>query len=226
MREPTPEEVRQDLYVACRIMDGKGLTEGFGHISYRFPGTDRVMMPPRRGPGIVRPEEMLVLDLEGNVVEGEGTPALEYYMHARIYRRRPDVRSVCRTHSPMVQALGLLGQPIRPVHGFGTFLGTVPVFPIPYLITTPELGDQLAEALGQGEAVVMRGNGAITVGRTVQEALVKAVWLEEDAFIQVHARAMGEPIYFTEEEAQRRAAVPYNVWARAWEYWKERSAGG
>ena len=222
MDQPSKETVRQELYIACQIIDRKGLTEGFGHVSYRFPGTDRVMIPPRRGPGIINSEDMLVLDMDGKVVEGSGTPALEYYMHSQVYRRRPDVQAICRTHSPMVQALSALGQPIRPVHGFGAFLKTVPIFMTAFLFTTPQLGDALAETLGDAEAVVMRGNGAITVGKSIQEVVAKAVWLEDSARIQVYARALGEAIYFTQDEIAIRTNVGYDVWRRAWEYWKER----
>lgn len=218
---PDKETVRQDLWVASRIMDRKGLVEGFGHVSHRFLDTDLVMIPPRKGPGIVKPEDMLVMDLDGNVVEGEGTPALEYSMHSQVYRRRPDVRSVCRTHSPAVQSLSILGEPIRPVHGFGAFLGTTPVFLTPFLITTRQLGDGLAAVLGDGEAVALRGNGAITVGQSIQESLVKAVWLEDSARIQLDARAVGEPVYFSDDEVAIRTNVGYDVWGRAWQYWKE-----
>lgn len=220
MADRTEDRVRYELWAACQIMDRKGLVEGFGHISYRFPGTDRVMMTPRNGPGMIKAEEMLVLDLEGNVIEGSGRPALEYAMHSSVYRRRPEVRSICRTHSPMVNVMSLLGQPIRPVHGFGAFLGIVPVYQTPFLITNRQLGDALAQALGDGHGVVMRGNGCITTGEGIQESLTKAAWLEETCRLQVTARSVGEPRYLADDEIDIRVNVGYDVWQRAWEYWE------
>lgn len=216
--------LREEVFDACRVLVGEGLVEAYGHVSARLPGTDRFLVTPRYALSLLGgPEELLVVDLDGRVLEGHADPPLEVWMHTEVYRRRMDAVALCRTHSFAATAWSTLGEPLRPVHGFGAFLGVeVPVFETPFLITTPELGRAVAETLGSGEAVLLRGNGQLVVGRNVGEACVKAIFLEQSAQVHLAAQAVGRPQPWTAEEVARRTGpdVPYDHFGRAWAYYR------
>ena len=173
-----------DLLAACAVLDGEGLTTALGHVSER---TDRIRMTPIAGPWSVRSEADLVE--EGQ----DGIPG-EAEIHLAILRARPDVMSVCRFHGPASLAFGTLGRPLPATTGMGLFLGaSVPCFETSSTVRTPQQGDALAAALGDGNAVLLRGFGAATVGRSVAEAVVRAWLLERAADAVLRASALATP---------------------------------
>ena len=112
---------------------------------------------------------------------------------------------------------------LEPVHNHGSFFsGGVPVFHPPDLISTEKLGLAVAERLADNAAVLLRGNGQVTVGRTVAEAVMMAVYLEEAAEILHGALQIGTPIPLTTEESEVRQteALPPVDMDRAWNYFK------
>lgn len=222
------EEIKRDIVIACRILEAKGLVEAYGHISARLPGSEEIIITPRKALATIRVSELITLNLEGKITRGKGKPPLELPMHTSVYRRRPEVNAICRTHSPMALALSVLGRSLRPVHGFGCFLGRmVPVFNKPYLITDDRLGEELAEALGSAEALLLRGNGNLVVGKSVSEACVKAIFLEESALVEWRALAVGQPLYYNDEEFAGRSRMDYpgyDHFARAWDYYRAKYA--
>ena len=122
--------------------------------------------------------------------------------------------------------LSILGKRPRAVHGFGSFLGAeVPIFAKPFLIVNADLARQVVATLGDAEAVVLRGNGDIVVGRSVAEATVKAIFLEESCELQYLALCAGEPTYMTADEVAIRHEPGYDHFGRAWEYYRERLYG-
>lgn len=214
--------VADDILTACRVLTSHALVKAFGHVSGRLPeDPGRFLITPRKALALVDRQELVTVDLASGERAG-GFPPLEVPLHTEIYRARPDVLAICRAHPPWCAVFGVLSQPIRPVHGFGTALGyEVPVFTQPWLITTEALGRAVAETLGQAEAVLLRGNGLAVVGRSVGEACVKAMFLEETAELYGRARALGEPVAFTPEEVeQRRETDRVHEPIRAWEFYR------
>jgi len=100
------------MVTGCAILSEQGLVEGFGHLSARLPG-DRILMTPRKALALVQEEELLTLDLAGNVLAGEGRPAVESAMHLAIYRHRPDVHAIARTHSRACAVFAVTNRPVR-----------------------------------------------------------------------------------------------------------------
>lgn len=227
MRIPGLARLAADVIAACKILDGKGLVEAYGHVSVRIPGTDLILVTPRGGLGFVQARDLVIVDTKGKLVRGSGTPPLEMSMHTTVYRRRPGVGAICRTHSPMAVAWSTFGRGLPATHGFGSFLGhEVPVYHKPDLITTDTLGTELADVLGDGEAVLLRGNGTLAVGRAVSEACVKALFLEESARIQCLMAGAGQPLTMSAEEIRRRTDIHYDHYGRAWDYYRAKYAGG
>lgn len=219
------DQTKENILVACKILDKEGLVKGFGHMSCRVPEAEgRILITPRKALRLVKsPGDIALVDLEGRVVEGESGPPLELHMHLALYRKRPDVKAICRVHSPYTYIFGILERPVRATHGWSALLGEiVPVHPNPQLVTTPELAREAAEALGGGEGLILRGNGSITVGRSVHEAVVKSLFLEESAQLLYRALQMGEPVYVTGEDQKKRAVADEQEYIRAWNYYKSK----
>ncbi len=223
---PTDAQLRRDVALANRIIERFHLSNAFGHVSARIPGTNRFYFPTRRSPGLADENNLLVLDTEGNQLEGRGQPNSELWIHARIYAARPDVGAVVHAHPLASIALTQIGQPHRVVHNSaGVFGDGIPEYEPIGLIRSRELGDDLARALGQSAAVMMRGHGFSVAQPTVQAATVGACFLEESAELQLRmlAAAGGDASRirsFTREEAalvsDQLAVGPL---ARAWEYY-------
>src|SRR5213083_3767041 len=166
--EPT---LKRDVALANLIIERFGLSGAFGHASARIPGTDTFFMPTRRSPGLASASTLLVLDTEGKVLSGRGTPNSELWIHARIYAARPDVAGVVHAHPPACVCLTQIGQPHRVVHNQGgIFADGVPEYSAIGLIRSRELGEQLARVLAGGNAVMMRAHGITTAFADVRAA--------------------------------------------------------
>lgn len=216
------EQIRNDVVTASHIVHQQGLVGAFGHVSARIPGTETFIFPPRMSPALIRLDNLLTLDTEGHQLSGAGRPNTEFWIHARIYKSRPDVQAVCHVHSPNCVALGALGETVRPMHNVGAiFKDGVPVFDAITLIRSRELGDAVAQSLGQHRAMLLRGHGANVADRDVRQACVVALWMEEAAGYQLRAMAAGRPRYFTAEELEHvygQLTSEGGVADRAWEY--------
>ena len=218
-------QLRNDVATANRILERVGLSNAFGHASARIPGTDTFFLPTRRSPGLAEAGKLLRIDTEGRVLEGEGEPNSEFWIHARIYAARPDVGGVVHAHPPACVCLTQIGEPHRVVHNQGgIFADGVPEYSRIGLIRTRELGELLAKTLGKGSAVMMRGHGISTAYGDVRSATVAACYLEESASMQLRmlAAAGGNASRiraYTREEAEGlRDQVTGSVAKRAWEY--------
>ena len=218
-------EMRADVATANRILERFGLSHAFGHASARIPGTNTFILPTRRSPGLARAEDLLVLDTDGNKLEGNGEPNSEFWIHARVYAARPDVGGVVHAHPPACVCLTQIGQPHRVVHNQGgIFVDGVPEYSRVGLIRSRELGDLVAGVLGAGNAVMMRAHGITTAFGDVKTATIAACFLEESSALQLRmlAAAGGDAsklrILTREEALPLRDQIGPNVAKRAWEY--------
>jgi len=218
-------QLEQDIVTASHILHQQGIAAAFGHVSARIPGTDKFIFPPRMSPALVRQDNLLILDVDGKQLSGDGRPNTEFWIHARIYKARPDVQSVCHVHPPSCVVLGSLGETIRPLHASGAiFKNNVQVFDTITLIRTRELGDEVAKTLGLHGAMLLRGHGVNVADKDVRRVCIMTLWMEEAANYQLRAMSAGKPRYFTPEEL----AVIYpqvsgeEVSNRAWEYFSSR----
>ena len=219
------EGIKQDIVTASHILHQQGIAAAFGHVSARIPGSDTFIFPPRMSPALVRQDNLLVLDVEGQQLSSEGRPNTEFWIHARIYKARPDVQSVCHVHPPSCVVLGSLGETIRPLHASGAvFRNDVQVFDPITLIRTRELGDQVATTLGSHSAMLLRGHGVNVADKDVRRVCVMTLWMEEAANYQLRALSAGKPRYFTREELETiyPQVSGEEVSNRAWEYFSSR----
>ena len=221
------QALRHDVALANRIIERFGLSNAFGHVSARIPGTSTFYISTRRSPGLADEDKLLVIDTDGKVLSGEGTPNSEFWIHARIYAARPDVGSVVHAHPPACISLTQLGEPHRVVHNQGSAFTDLPEYERIGLIRSRELGDQVARSLGGGVAVMMRGHGISTAFKEVRAATVAACFLEESARLNLGmlAAAGGDSRRiraFTREEARlanEQTGPAAKAADRAWEYY-------
>jgi L-fuculose-phosphate aldolase len=220
--------LRDDVALANRILERVGLSRAFGHASARIPGTNTFLIPTRRSPGLAHADSLLVLDTEGHILEGEGEPNSEFWIHARVYAARADVGGVVHAHPDACVCLTQIGQPHRVVHNQGgIFADGVPEYSAIGLIRSRELGEQLARVLAGSNAVMMRAHGITTAFEDVRAATVAACYLEESAALQLRmlAAAGGDAsrlrVLTREEAAPLRDQIGPNVAKRAWEYFAE-----
>ena len=220
------QAVKDDVVTAAQILTNRGICEAFGHVSARVPGTELFVITPRSSLMFVgKPEDLVTVDFNGEHVDGSNTQPLETWLHTCIYRRRADVGGIARTHSFTTSSFSILGEPIKPVHDFGAvLLMETPVFMDSHLIENSDIGDRLAEFIGEtGTAALLRGNGTAVLGKDIVEATIRAIYLEESAVLQFKARQLGTPIYFSETETAQRGnqLLEASHVTRAWAHYKE-----
>jgi ribulose-5-phosphate 4-epimerase/fuculose-1-phosphate aldolase len=222
----------RELVDANHILYDQGVVDGFGHVSVRHPDRpDRFLLARNMAPALVAEKDVLEFDLEGAPVEKSGPAVyLERFIHSEIYRRRPDVLAVVHSHSPAVVPFSVTSMKLRPMFHMCGFLGTgTPVFEIrdfagsgsDLLISSSHLGAALAQSLGQGPAVLMRGHGSTIVGSTLRQVVFRAVYTEVGARLQTEAMRLGPVTYLTEEEAVATTNTIGTQVDRAWFLWLE-----
>lgn len=223
----TIDTLRADVISACRILSQQQLVEGFGHVSARIGDRDRFIITPRISLELVQANELLIMDLKGNIIEGSAPPPFEAWLHTAIMKTNPRVNAITRIHARKANIFSVTDRKLEPVHNHGSFFaGGVPVFHTPDLISNERLGTAAADALGDRPALLLRGNGQVTVGRTIPEAVMMAIYLEEAADVLFGALQIGTPIPLSIDESKQRQveALPPVDMERAWKFFKNKVA--
>jgi ribulose-5-phosphate 4-epimerase/fuculose-1-phosphate aldolase len=230
--KPSLGEMIDDLVTANHILANEGILDGYGHVSVRDTrNPNHFFLSRSLAPGLVTKGDLIEYDLDGNPVSGDSRQGYrERFIHAEIYRARPDVMSIVHDHSPAVIPFSVSSVPLRAVSHMAAFIGEgVPIFEIrdvdgmtDMLISGPKRGAALAKTLGDHPAVLMRGHGAAIVGATVKEAVGRAYYLDSNAKLQEQAILLGGKVtYFEPEEAKKTA--PQDGFERAWNVWKHKA---
>lgn len=205
MKKRERRALDEKIALGCRILGGEGLTRAaYGHVSARLD--DGTIAIKARGPDeesleFTTARDIITIDANGVAIDpppGLVTPN-EAQIHTEIYKVRPDVGSVLHIHPPIVVALAATGRKLLPLYGafapagLRLATGSLRYYPKSLLIATPELGKEVAEVLGDGEACVLRGHGIVAVGPTVEAAVLCAIALGELAQVNWLAASAGEP---------------------------------
>jgi L-ribulose-5-phosphate 4-epimerase len=166
-----------------------------GNVSGRDPETGLVVIKPSgvKYPDL-RPEQLVVLDADGKIVEGNLSPSSDTASHLYIYRHRPDVGGIVHTHSPYATAFAAVGKPI-PVYLTAIadeFGGPIPVGGFA-LIGGEELGQVVVESIGSSPAVLLKNHGVFTIGKNAEAAVKAAVMTEDVARTVWYALQLGTP---------------------------------
>jgi len=220
-------QLRDLVALAGSILHHQGLVDYLGHCSARVPGTDRVVIKPKfsprtRSPGALVGADMVVIDLDGSLVDGIEPPPAECFIHTEIYRRRPDVGAVVHTHQPEATLLGVIGADLLPLLHVPAVLtdgGRMPIWPSPVLVTTPELGKDVAEALADASLCHLQGHGIVSVGSDIRRATLGAIATEQLASANLRVLETGRvPRVITEDELSSLRSTVGSVEGR-WAYY-------
>ena len=216
-------ELKQKLVDGCHILDREGITDSFGHVSIRIPGPEAFLTIAGVSPGCATVDRLIMLDLEGHYLGGDKASPYEWPIHARILRARPEVMSVCHTHSKWSALFSVIKGGLRPIHMYAKFLpaGGPPIYPAAGLIGSFERGEALAAALKDSNAVLLRAHGDAVVGTSLEQAIQRTIQLAFLGQLAHMAVAHGEPLYMTEDELASFSSDPAFP-ARPWEYYMSR----
>ena len=190
--------LRQQLMVAGRVLVDQGQDDFTrGHISLRLPDNPDLFFMKAHSIGLdeITLENILTIDLEGNVVAGTARRHSEVYIHSEIFKARPDVNCVIHTHPTYSIALSATGrglkcysQPGALFHqALGTYDDTIA------LIRSHAMGAGVARALGDGRGVLLKNHGVVLTGATIAEAVITTIMLENGAMVQLLVEAAGDP---------------------------------
>ncbi|GAB2927778.1 L-ribulose-5-phosphate 4-epimerase [Nonomuraea fastidiosa] len=189
-----------------------------GNVSGRVPGEDLFVIKPS---GVsydeLTPDNMVVCDLDGNLVEGEHSPSSDTAAHAYVYRNMPDVGGVVHTHSTYASAWAARGEAIPCVLTAmaDEFGGEIPVGPFA-LIGDDSIGKGIVETLKghRSKAVLMQNHGVFSIGKDAKAA-VKAAVMCEDVARTVHiARQLGDPLPIAQDDIDRLYDRYQNVYGQ------------
>jgi L-fuculose-phosphate aldolase len=182
-----------------------------GNVSARTPEGDVLITPSGLPYEVLEPDDIVLVDIEGKVIEGTLEPSSEVPMHTGIYRAKPGVGGVVHTHAPYSTALACLGLEIPPVHYLLAALSKEGRVPLASYATygTEELAGYASEALGDAHAVcLLQNHGTIAVEDTASEAYSLTEILEEMAELYYRTRLAGEPVILGSEQiAEVRAKI-------------------
>lgn len=176
-----------------------------GNVSGRDPKTGLVVIKPS---GIryeaLTPEDMVVVDLEGKVVEGKHKPSSDTIAHVYVYRHRADVNGVVHTHSTFATAWAAVGKPIPPVLTAicDEFGGPIPVGAYAK-IGGDDIGQEIIRSIGSSPAILLKNHGVFTIGKTPEEAVKAAVMVEDVARTVFYAFQLGQPEEIPADEVAR-----------------------
>ena len=200
MTSTTAVDVRRDVAIANRVLWATGLcvgiTTSLGHASQRIPDRPDRFLVKGRGYkmdalAVMQPEDMVECDLEGNLVDAPPgvTQCFEVKMHAWMYRRYPQVQAVVHVHPRYTVLMSTLGQTIKPMcqEGHQLVARPLPVYPHMKTIVTDQEAQEVADLIDGYSAVLLRGHGATTVGGSLEEAVMRALQLEEQARMNYQA---------------------------------------
>lgn len=202
------EEARIKIVEFGNRMAADRLTHGTaGNISIYDPQTGYMAVSPSGIPyAKTMPEDVVVLDLDGNRIEGERKPSSEYALHAAFYRADPEARAVVHTHSMYCTVLSCMGEPLRSVHYAIAEALTDEVPLVPYhTFGTPELAQAVAEALsreGHGHGVILQNHGMCAYGASIESAYGLATTMEWCAEVQWRCMAAGRMNVLTSGQMQ------------------------
>lgn len=200
------KERKMILEISLKLIAAGLIHDGHGNFSIYDRETDLVAITPSAVPYDQRDvEDICIVDLDGNLVEGKWKSTWETNLHLIYYRERDDVNAVVHTHAPKATVFGVIGNEPMPMILNEAAMGTGGAVPIaPYARPgTDELAEVTFKATGEGFAAIMAHHGLITVGKNIDYAYIATTAVESTADTLIMARSMGcETIAFSDEEVK------------------------
>ena len=207
--EATTRRTKQSVLDAARQMLRSGLVEGTsGNLSARLSAEHVVMTPSSLDYEVMTQDDLVVVDMDGNVVEGERPPTTEKALHLACLRAHDDIGAVIHSHALYASMFAVTRQPIPCViEEFDVFVGGEVGVAGYELTGSDALGDEVARHVGDRGAVLMANHGLLTVGRDIADAMKVAHLVERTAKIVWGARVLGDPVPLPDDTLKRFAPI-------------------
>ncbi len=194
-RNHLPQEKQKVLRVAKKAYEEKLMAGTSGNMSLFCPGTQQVVITPSSYDyWIMEEEDIVVIDLDGNVLEGRHKPSSEWRMHVEIYRNLPHVRAVVHTHSPYATSFAVNQQevPVVLIEMIPFLKGKLEVSPYARQ-GSAQVGLNAVPILKRKNACLLANHGVVAVGEDMEAAYLNSVYVEDTARIYHLALCCGKP---------------------------------
>jgi len=203
-------EQKQEIIDAGIALDRYGLISlSGGMMGYRMESGEILVSPSGMKYDHMVPDDVVVMDIDGNIIEGDRKPSSDTDAVLYIFKHRSDINAVIHTHQPYATAVSLLGDDAFRVNvtTLGNVAGThVPITPFSSAGSV-EMGMDTVKYIGEANAVILAHHGVMAVGPSMKKALYTAVYMEDAAKTELAARAIGVKSFMTEEQVKQSADV-------------------
>lgn len=190
-RRAALKRAEEELQIGAKILEWE-IGDIWGHVGVRLPDNESIAVQMFRRAENSKKDWLVHFDYSLKKRFGIGTIPREAVIYTEIFKARPDVNAAVHCHASMCVALSLAEKPIDWVHMQSSrFKGGTPIFPRPIYILDESEGAELAKTLGDASAMMIRGHGIVTVGATIDEACINALYMERTAKIMAIARLHG-----------------------------------
>lgn len=203
-------KLRHQVAAVSLLLNAESILGYSGHVSVRLPGTDDFLIQPvDQSRAALRPEHLLVCGMDGKSRERSNTarPPSEVFIHTEIFRARPDVNAIAHFHHDLTTSFSLVEDAtLRPIKNHAVrWESGIPTHPDPSHVSSPELGQSVADTLGPHHALLIRAHGQVVVAEDLLSLLSDCVHFVENAEALYHASVLGKvkPLTATEMEAFR-----------------------
>ncbi len=227
------EKLRHQVAAVSLILNAENILGYSGHISVRLPGTDTFLIQPGdQSRGQLRPEHLLVCGMDGKSrsLSNKERPPSEVYIHAEIFRARPDVEAIAHFHHDLTTTFTLVeGTALVPVKNHAVrWESGIPTHSDPSHVSTPALGRAAADTLGKHHAMLIRAHGQVVVAEDLPSLLTDCMHFTENAEALYRAMTLGNviPLNATEMAAFRNDFHRPRHVAKLWDYYIGRGFDG
>lgn len=226
------QEAIKKVVLANRILSNENILDALGHVSVRNPeNPEEFLLSRSLAPMLVTEDDIMRHDFAGNVLDKDYKPYMERILHAKIYEARPDVQAICHNHAAPLLPFTTTGVEIKPmVHSGSMFYEGVPFYDDydvsdGMLIKNSVEGERIARTLGNKRAMLLRGHGAIVVGKSLEEVVMCSIYFALNAEVQYRSMQMGNMkcLSYEEGRAATETVLGPIPLERAWNYWAARA---
>lgn len=222
------EQQKQQLVDCIRMLERADIIDYNGHCSIRLDEDRMLINVGSCQRSQLTIDDICTINFDGEVIEGNGKPPLEFHLHAGVYKVRPDVGAVVHAHPKWSTFLTIVGESYQPVFAQGTLVYPLPVLDSPNSINNPTMAKRLTDTLGNQPAALMKAHGAVAVGKNIVDAFVLATYLEDNAYRQYMALQIGKPYAFSKKEIElcREKLWNESLFKRTWDHFHAKLYAG
>ena len=212
---------KRELLLACRYLARSGLGDSiFGHISAIDRESQTILIKPTTvGFDEIKEEEFVTIDLDGKKKSGRDSPPGESAIHTEIYRANKEVGSIVHVHAFNAAVLGAMTKTVEAYTQNSVIFSGARIYDDARLITEAQTARKLVRVLGNNPGTILRSHGIVCVGPRIQEACIRAAWLEEAATAQnLSFSSKSRPMNLAERKSLGQVVARKERYDRIWSY--------